>query len=248
MTKAKELFHAGRVSEAVSVLGSWLRDHPEDVPQRTFLFELLCFAGQYDRAEKQLSVLSQGGKEAQLGATVYYAALHAERDRNDLFRNQAFPATEASGQLSGTLNGKPFTSFRDADPDIGARLEVYAAGAYLWIPLCHIASINMEPPKQLRDTIWPSAMVQTGPSFKGTDLGQVIIPAIYPFSWKDSDESVWLGRSTVWGADQEGREYPSGQKIFLVDGEEFPLLDLRTLEFQLADAVPVAAPENDATL
>ena len=235
MTKAKELFHAGHVSEAVSVLGSWLRDHPEDVAQRTFLFELLCFSGQYDRAEKHLSVLSQGGKEAQLGATMYYAALHAEKDRNDLFRNQAFPQTEASDQISGTLNGKPFTSFRDADPDIGARLEVFAAGAYLWIPLRHIASIAIEQPKHLRDILWPSAMVQTGPSFKGTELGQVIIPAIYPFSWKDADESVWLGRATVWGADENGREYPAGQKVFLVDGEEFPLLDVRSLEFQPTD-------------
>src|ERR1700730_9384333 len=118
MTKAKELFQAGRVSEAVAVLGSWLRDHPEDVAQRTFLFELLCFAGQYDRAEKQLSVLSQGAKEVQLGATLYYAALHAERNRNELFRTETFPKTEASPEMSGTLNGKPFTTFRDADPDI----------------------------------------------------------------------------------------------------------------------------------
>jgi type VI secretion system protein ImpE len=236
MTKAKNLFAEGRVSDAIAVLSAWLRDNPTDVAQRTFLFELLCFAGQYDRAEKQLSVLSQGSKDAQLGATLYYAALHAERDRNELFRTEAFPASEASDQLSGTLNGKPFTSFRDADPDIGARLEVYAAGAYLWIPLCHIASVAVEAPKHLRDTIWPNAMVQTGPSFKGTDLGQVIIPAIYPFSWKDSDESVWLGRSTVWGADEKGREYPIGQKVFLVDGEEFPLLEVQTLEFQTADA------------
>ena len=236
MTKAKQLFEAGRVSEAISALGSWLRDHPEDVPQRTFLFELLCFAGQYDRAEKQLSVLSQGSKEAELGATLYYAALHAERDRNELFRKQAFPPSQATDQLSGTLNGKPFSSFRDADPDIGARLEVYAAGAYLWIAFHHVASIAVEQPKHLRDTIWPTAMVQTGPSFKGTDLGQVIIPAIYPFSWKDSDESVWLGRSTVWGADEDGREYPSGQKIFIVDGEEIPLLEVRSLEFQSAEA------------
>src|SRR5580693_7078870 len=179
MTKAKNLFAEGRVSDAIAVLSAWLRDNPTDVAQRTFLFELLCFAGQYDRAEKQLSVLSQGSKEAQLGATLYYAALHAERDRNELFRSQAFPATQATDQLAGTLNGKPFTSFRDADPDIGARLEVYAAGAYLWLPLHHIASVAMEPPKHLRDTIWPSAMVQTGPSFKGTELGQVIVPCIY---------------------------------------------------------------------
>jgi type VI secretion system protein ImpE len=236
MTKAKDLFAAGRVSEAITALSGWLRDNPADVSQRTFLFELLCFAGQYDRAEKQLSVLSQGSKEAQLGATMYYAALHAERERNDLFRSQAFPKTEASSDLTGTLNGKPFSSFRDADPDIGARLEVYAAGAYLWIPLHHITSIAVDSPKHLRDTMWPSATVLTGPSFKGTDLAQVIIPAIYPFSWKDPDESVWLGRSTVWGADEEGREYPSGQKVFLVDGEEFPLLEVRSLEFQTAES------------
>jgi len=232
MIKAKDLFAAGRVSESIAVLSSWLRDHPEDISQRTFLFELLCFAGQYDRAEKQLNVLSQGSKDAQLGGALYTAALHAERERNELFRTEAFPPTEAPDQISGVLNGKPFTTFRDADPDIGARLEVYAAGAYLWIPFRHIASLSMAPPKHLRDTIWPSAMVMTGPSFKGTELGQVIIPAIYPFSWKDADESVWLGRSTVWGADDNGREYPVGQKVFLVDGEEFPLLEIRTLEFQ----------------
>jgi type VI secretion system protein ImpE len=244
MTKAKDLFAAGKVTEAISALGTWLRDNPADVSQRTFLFELLCVAGQYDRAEKQLSVLSQGSKEAQLGATMYYAALHAERERNELFRTQAFPATQASDQLSGTLNGKRFSSFRDADPDLGARMEVYAAGAYLWIPFRHITSIAMGPPKHLRDTIWPSAMVQTGPSFKGMELGQVIVPGVYPFSWKDEDESVWLGRSTVWGADDEGHEYPVGQKIFLVDGEEFPLLELRTLEF---DAVEEAEPEPPQT-
>src|SRR5579863_8472220 len=104
MTKAKDLFAAGRVSDAITVLGAWLRDHPQDVHQRTFLFELLCIAGQYDRAEKQLSVLSQGSKESELGATLYYAALHAERDRNELFRSQSFPPTQATDQLRGTLN------------------------------------------------------------------------------------------------------------------------------------------------
>jgi type VI secretion system protein ImpE len=71
----------------------------------------------------------------------------------------------------------------------------------------------------------------TGPSFKGTDIGQVIVPAIYPFSWKSDDESVWLGRTTEWVADNEGHEFPVGQKTFIVDGEEVPLLEIRSLEF-----------------
>ena len=56
--------------------------------------------------------------------------------------------------LRGELNGKPFKELRDADPDIGARLEVFAAGAYVWIPFEHIASIEMRPPQRLRDTLW----------------------------------------------------------------------------------------------
>jgi protein involved in temperature-dependent protein secretion len=41
---------------------------------------------------------------------------------------------------------------------------------------------------------------------------------------------------TAWGEDDQGVQYPSGQKIFLVDGEEFPLLEVRTIEFEVEPA------------
>src|ERR1700684_700460 len=155
-----------------------------DAAQRTFLFELLCFSGDYGRAEKQLSVLAQGNADRELGAVLYYAALHAEKTRRGVFEKQEFSKDPVAASSGGTLNGKPFQSLCDGDPDIGARLEVFAAGAYLWIPFEHIASLEMEPPRRLRDTLWSPAIVRTGPSFKGTELGEVLIPAIYPFSWK----------------------------------------------------------------
>lgn len=65
---SKELFQAGRLADAIQALGAELRENPTDPRRRTFLFELLCFAGEYERAEKHLDVLSQGGKEAELGA------------------------------------------------------------------------------------------------------------------------------------------------------------------------------------
>jgi len=228
---AKQLLDAGKVRDAEVALGAHLRDHPTDAEKRTFLFELLCFSGQYDRAEKQLGVLSQRGKEAELGAVLYYSALHAEKTRHDIFRKEEYPSTDAAASPAGKLNGKPFQSIRDADPAIGARLEVYAAGAYLWIPFQHIAKLTMEPPRRLRDMLWSPAFVLTGPSFQGTDIGEVLIPAVYPFSWKSGDESVWLGRTTEWVSDEQGHEYPVGQKMFVVDGEEVPLLEIRSLEF-----------------
>jgi type VI secretion system protein ImpE len=228
---AKELLGAGKVRDAESALNAYLRNNPADAGQRTFLFELLCFSGQYDRAEKHLGVLAKSGPEAEMGAVLYYSALHAEKTRHDIFQKQDYPKAPAVPSGPGKLNGKPFESIRDADPEIGARLELYAAGAYLWIPFQHIASIQMEAPKCLRDTLWAPAFVLTGPGFKGTDIGQVIIPAIYPFSWKSDDESLWLGRSSEWVADDEGHEFPVGQKMFIVDDEEVPLLEVRSLEF-----------------
>src|SRR5579863_7039007 len=110
-----------------------MRDHPSDTVQRTFLFELLCFAGEFTRAEKQLAVLSSGSPEKETGAIVYYAALHAEKTRHELFEKQSFPL-DSPASLPGELNGKPFSVIGDADSDIGARLEVFAAGSYVWLP------------------------------------------------------------------------------------------------------------------
>jgi type VI secretion system protein ImpE len=227
----KQLFDAGKVREAESALGAYLRDHPTDIESRTFLFELLCFSGDFDRAGKQLGVLSQGGKEAELGAVLYYSALHAEKTRHETFSKEDFPALPAAPSPPGKLNGKPFQSIRDADPAIGGRLEVFAAGAYLWIPFHHVASLEMRPPKRLRDTLWAPGFVLTGPGFQDKDIGEVLIPAVYPFTWKSEDQSLWLGRSTEWVADDQGHEYPVGQKVFLVDDEEVPLLEIRSLEF-----------------
>ncbi len=228
---AKELLDAGKVREAESVLTAALRNNPADTAQRTFLFELLCFTGQYSRAEKHLGVLAQASHEAEMGAVLYFSALHAEKLRHEMFQKQEFPTSPAAKSPPGKLNGKPFESIADADSEIGPRLEVYAAGAYLWIPFEHIASVNIDPPRMLRDTLWTPAFVLTGPSFKGTDIGQVIIPAIYPFSWKSDDPSLWLGRGTEWVADDEGHDFPVGHKTFIVDGEEVPLLEIRSLEF-----------------
>lgn len=220
--------------EAQHELTAHLREHPEDVVQRTFLFELLCFSGDYDRAEKQLAVLSQGSSETQMGALVYRCALHAEKMRHQVCMNQEFPSDARTEMIGGILNDHPFKKLTDADPDLGARLEVFAAGACLWIPFEHIAYLEMAPPRRLRDTLWIPASVRTGPAFRGKDLGEVLIPAIYPFSWKHPDEAVWLGRVTNWISDDEGKQYPVGQRTLLLDGEEVPFLEVRSIEFSAA--------------
>jgi type VI secretion system protein ImpE len=227
---SKELFKAGKVREAVQTLSAYVRDHPSDTAQRTFLFELLCFSGEFARAEKQLGVLATGSQEKETGAIVYYAALHADKTRHELFSKEQFP-DPCSPSPPGKLNGKPFDDLQDANPAIGARLEVFAAGSYVWVPFEHLSLVEMAAPRRLRDTLWAPAAIRTAPSFREMDLGEVLIPALYPFSFKHADERVWLGRMTDWQQDEQGRQFPTGQKTLLVDGEEFSFLEVRSLEF-----------------
>ncbi len=239
---ATELYREGKLSAAIQALSVELRDNPADQKRRTFLFELLCFAGEYERAEKHLDILAGASQDALTGTLLYRGALAAERTRNELFAKKDYPTTAAE-PVRGALNGKPFESLEDADGRIGPRLEIYAAGQYMWLPLAHIASVEIQPPKRLRDLLWAPALVRTGPKFRSLELGEVLVPALAPFTFRHADDAVRLGRMTVWEEQDGGEIVPFGQKTMLVDGEEFPLLELRRLEIAGADE----APQSHAT-
>lgn len=240
---ANELFKAGKLNEALQALSVELRDNPGDSKRRTFLFELLCFSGDFDRARKHLELLAKENQKAGMAALLYEACMHAERTRQETFTKKDFPNIPANPSHRGSLNGQAFESMADADPRIGARLEVFTAGAYLWIPLEHIESIELQPPKKLRDLLWAPVLIKTAASFKQAELGECLLPVLSPFSFQHADDNVRLGRSTVW-EEQDGAEVPFGQKMFLVDGEEIPLLDIRTVEFEQA---PETVEEEAAT-
>ena len=239
--KSDDLVRAGKLDEAVEWLSGHLRDNPTDVRARTSLFELLCFQGDYDRAEKHLAIAGEGKKETQIAALLYHGALHAERLRREMFDKETWPAPLAAeaAQAPGSLNGKAFHSIADSDPRIGARLEMFGAGDYFWIPFRQIESIEMQPPKRLRDMLWAPARVTTAPGFQQRELGEVLIPALSPLTFRHPDEAVRLGRVTEWCADEKGREQPYGLKMLTVDGEEIPILEIRSLVIQ-AEAAATA--------
>lgn len=230
-----ELFQAGRLQEAIQALGEEVRNSPLDSKRRTFLFELLCFAGEYDRADKHLSILADSSQAAGMGALLYRSALHAERIRQQMFTDRTFPMAHKVGRRPSSRNGTYGSTFADADPRIGGAVELFVAGGYTWIALEHIAKIEIPKPKRLRDLLWTPAIVTTTPEYKAMELGEVLVPVISPLSWQIDDDEVRLGRSTVWVEDETYGDLPLGQKIFLIDGQEIPILELGTIEF--ADAL-----------
>lgn len=228
---ALALYRAGELRPAIDALGDELKKLPLDTKRRTFLFELLCFAGEYDRAEKHLDILSDSSAEASAGAMLYRSALHAERERQQMFAQDTLPLGTVHPSPSGELNGTAFGELADADSRIGAHLETFIAGSYTWIPFAYIESIETEPPKRLRDLLWMPAILRTTSDFRLQDLGEVLLPVIAPLTWKHADDQVRLGRATVWEEDPNHGHVPYGQKLLLFGEEEESFLQVRKLAF-----------------
>jgi type VI secretion system protein ImpE len=66
------------------------------------------------------------------------------------------------------------------------------------------------------------------------EMGEALLPAIAPLTWREPSGDVRLGRITEWRELEDGEQAPVGQKLLLVDGEEFPILELRELEIAVA--------------
>ena len=102
------------------------------------------------------------------------------------------------------------------------------------MPLEHLTTLTMEPPKRLRDLYWAPVHIETTQALNGYG-GEALLPALTPLAWQHPDELVRLGRVTEWTELETGEEAPQGQKFLLVDEEEFPLLELRELRIQAPD-------------
>jgi type VI secretion system protein ImpE len=229
--EAERLYKEGKLGEAISSLQEELRSNPRDVPRRTFLFELLLFQGEFERARKQLDVIETADPASYLGTAYHKQLLSAEGRRQEMFRKGDLPDWDEDEEpVSGTLNGKAFSSLYDSDPRIGPRLEMFAGGQYVWVPFSELAAVRVSPPKLLRDLYWASAEVESRARVED-EAREVLLPVMAALSWQNSDEMVRLGRVTEWAETDSGAEVPSGQKILLVDDEEFPFLELRELIF-----------------
>ncbi|MCA9132475.1 MAG: tetratricopeptide repeat protein [Planctomycetales bacterium] len=88
---ASELFQAGDLQGAIAAVTTLLKTHPTDVAQRMFLVELLCFAGQLDRAEKQLDTISKQSTQGAMTIALYRQILRGETAREQVLREGRAP-------------------------------------------------------------------------------------------------------------------------------------------------------------
>jgi type VI secretion system protein ImpE len=88
---AKQLFDSGDLQGAISQLTADVKASPLNLRNRIFLFELLCFTGDFQRAERQLDAVAQvsGDATVDLGIEIYRGILRAEASRRQLFQGES---------------------------------------------------------------------------------------------------------------------------------------------------------------
>lgn len=261
----EELLKEGRPDEALKGLQASVRDNPANAKLRVFLFQLLSVLGDWKRADTQLQVLAEMDSDSMMLARLFEPILLCEAVRADVFagkrtpiifgqppewigflvqamehfgkgefkagtalRSQAFEAAPMSG---GKVNGQAFEWIADADERLGPVLEVILEGRYYWVPFSRTRQVFIEPATDLRDLVWAPAQ------FVWENGGQAPghIPTRYAGTERSDDGQLKLARKTEW-LDKEGTNIGLGQRILATDSGEYPLLEIRTLEFTVPAA------------
>lgn len=88
---AHEQFEAGNLPEAVTAATEEVKKNPTDASRRVFLAELLCFTGDWDRADKQLDALGQIAPESALGVALFRQLIRGEQARQQFYREGRVP-------------------------------------------------------------------------------------------------------------------------------------------------------------
>jgi type VI secretion system protein ImpE len=99
---ASEHFQAGRLREALAAQTEEVRQNPDDAGRRAFLAELLCFAGNLDRADKQLDAIAHQNPKLAVGISLFRQLVRAEQARQQFYTDGRLP--EFVGPLSAVLH------------------------------------------------------------------------------------------------------------------------------------------------
>lgn len=274
MTQAQTLLAAGELSAAIAALTRAVDGDQSDTTSRTFLFELLCFAGEWERAERELELLGQQSVAAELGVQAYRNIIQAERRRARLFAEDVPPKflfeppayvyrmleaisliragqlAEAKAALAQVESDRPALSGQfDA-----TRFSSFSDADDVLGPVLEMFVND--------DYVWlPFEQVQRlevaapkrlrdllwpGARIEALEatVGEVFLPALYVNSSTHPNEQVRLGRMTDWHALGADLYAGAGLRLFFVDGAERTIFEARKVEFDVVVADELSAANN----
>ena len=257
---AELLLQAGDPVAALQALQEKVKKQPTDAKLRIFLFQLMAINGLWKRAQAQLEIAGQLNSEADPMVQAYRDVINCELHREAVFEGKSKPlifgepeewvallveaqqafakgdmelftslneqAFENADTRSGKINDETFAWLADADQRFGPVFEFIFNGQYYWVPMSRLSKLHTEQPTDLRDLIWLPAEVTW---INGGKL-MVMIPARYPRVEGVSGPGL-LSRRTDWLSHKGDIVEGTGQRIFATDQNDYPVLQVRSIEF-----------------
>lgn len=263
MNNAKLQLDAGNLDGAIESALALVKQNPTNIAARTFLFELSCFSGQWDRAEKQLEVIGHQEVGATIGSKIYQQNLKAERDRINVFNSKSAPGTAMAmpdyveqlligNQLlqdGDTAGAREAFDKVEADrPAFRCKINGEAFSDfrdYNDLTSCVFEVIIKDTYAWLpfehavrvefleRRSLRDVYWLQAQVEWANGTNGEVFIPSLYVNTWKNSNDAVRLGRTVEWRDAGDDIYVGEGTRIFAVNGRDIPILDIQTIEFEL---------------
>jgi type VI secretion system protein ImpE len=266
---ASENYKAGRLKDAIEAQIQEVKANPADTGRRTFLYELLCFAGDLERARRQIDAIKNDESERDIATLSYRKLLDAEASRRKFFAEGVAPEILGEESPHIKLRLEAAGHLRLGRPADAAALLAEADAATPALA----GTFNGKPFETLRDAddlfsgvlevmaqgkyFWVGleqvVSVAMNPPRYPRDLlyaparlelaqetGEVFLPALYPGSYENPDDQVKLGRMTDWSDPAAGPVRGVGARMFLVNDDAVSLSEWRQL---VIEGPPEAAPE-----
>ena len=241
-----------------------VRKAPRDARLRTFLFQMFCVTGDWERALTQLTAASELDPLALPMLQTYQSAIRCEVLREKVFRGERSPTVlgdpgdwvpllmEATKQLAAGRASEA-AELRDAAFDAAPETPGKINDTDLaWIadadprigPVLEVfvnGNYMWVPFARLKSVTCEAPadlrdQVWMPANFTWSNGGTAIgfIPTRYPGSYSTDDDTLALARRTDWNDLSDEWSLPLGQRMFVTDAGETALMDLRKLTINAA--------------
>jgi type VI secretion system protein ImpE len=257
---AAELYRAGQLQKAMDAQIQEVKSKPADQAARVFLFELACFAGDLDRAQRQIDAIKYNEVERDAGVQSYRKLLDAERLRRRLFTEGLAPKfltdppdglqrrLEAINCLRGQQTAEAAELLRRADeatPPVLGQLndkpfDLLRDCDDIFGPVLEVMArgdyfwIGLEQLDKVvvRPPQFPRDLLwlPARVEVRNGPAGDVFLPVLYPGSHEQADDAIKLGRLTDWTNPDKGPVRGVGLRTFLLGDEAITLPEWRELQ------------------
>lgn len=262
--QAEQLIKEGKLDDALEALMEAARADPANADIRTFLYQLLCVMGRWDKALTQINVAGELEPKNLLMVELYRNAILCEAFRRDVFTGVRTPLMlgEPPAWMGLMVQARGVLESGDAASAARLRDEAFEAAPVI------SGTINDEPFEWIADTdhrlgpileaviqgkyYWvpfehiaevtiepPAALRDTvwaQAEFTWSNKGKAVglIPVRYPGTAEKGDDAARLARRTDF--EELAGDYcvGVGQRMWATDGGEFPILETRRITLNTA--------------